>query len=267
MKNFFHILSICAIALFCGCETIDEADRFVGPVEFTPKKNVLIEDFTGQKCLNCPTASEAVKSLQDLYGKEHVIAVAIHGGSMSLPNSKPGGLATPTGEEYNKHWGIDSWPKGLVDRNAANPTGGATNYTSWAAQVIQRLVEEPKVEIAVSDATYNADSLKLNIKVDLATKDKLNGKVQVWLTENNIVALQALPSGGYDTKYVHNHVFRAAVNGTWGEDVVLGKGEETSLTYTVDLNGQKWVRENLAVVAFVYNDQEGVLQVVEQHVH
>ena len=267
MKNFFHILSICAIALFCGCETIDEADRFVGPVEFTPKKNVLIEDFTGQKCLNCPTASEAVKSLQDLYGKEHVIAVAIHGGSMSLPNSKPGGLATPTGEEYNKHWGIDSWPKGLVDRNAANPTGGATNYTSWAAQVIQRLVEEPKVEIAVSDATYNADSLKLNIKVDLATKDKLNGKVQVWLTENNIVALQALPSGGYDTKYVHNHVFRAAVNGTWGEDVVLGKGEETSLSYTVDLNGQKWVPENLAVVAFVYNDQEGVLQVVEQHVH
>lgn len=267
MKKFFHILSICAIALFCSCETIDEADRFVGPVEFTPKKNVLIEDFTGQRCQNCPIASEAVKSLQDLYGKEHVIAVAIHGGSLSLPTTTSVGLATPTGEEYNKYWGIDSWPKGMVDRNAANPAGGATNYTSWAAQVIQRLVEEPKVEIAVSDATYNADSLKLNIKVDLATKDKLNGKVQVWLTENNIVGYQAMPDGPPNTKYTHNHVFRTAVNGTWGEDVVLGKGEETSLTYTVDLNEQKWVPENLAVVAFVYNDKEGVLQVVEQHVH
>lgn len=267
MKKIFNILTIFAIALFSACDTIDEDDRFIGPVEFTPKKNVLIEDFTGQKCLNCPTASEAVKSLQDLYGKEHVIAVAIHGGAMSMSTSNGIGLATETGEEYNKYWGIDSWPKGMVDRNAANPAGGATNYTSWAAQVIQRLVEEPKVDIAVSNATYDKDSLKLNIAVDLATKDKLNGKVQVWLTENNIVALQALPSGGYDTKYVHNHVFRAAVNGTWGEDVVLGKGEETSLTYTVDLNGQKWVPENLSVVAFVYNDQEGVLQVVEQHVH
>ena len=267
MKKIFNILTIFAIALFSACDTIDEDDRFIGPVEFTPKKNVLIEDFTGQRCLNCPTASEAVKSLQDLYGKEHVIAVAIHGGSMSMPSSNGFGLATETGEEYNKYWGIDSWPKGMVDRNAANPAGGATNYTSWAAQVIQRLVEEPKVEIAVSNATYDADSLKLNITVDLATKEKLNGKVQVWLTQNDIVGYQVMPDGSHNMEYTHNHVFRAAVNGTWGEDVVLGKGEEASLTYTVDLNGQEWVPENLAVVAFVYNDQEGVLQVVEQHVH
>lgn len=267
MKNFFHILSICAIALFCGCETIDEADRFVGPVEFTPKKNVLIEDFTGQRCLNCPIASEAVKSLQDLYGKEHVIAVAIHGGSMSLPNTTPVGLATPTGEEYNKHWGIDSWPKGLVDRNAANPTGGATNYTSWAAQVIQRLVEEPKVDIAVSNATYDKDSLKLNITVDLAAKEKINGHVQVWIIENNIVGYQVMPDGSNNMAYTHNHVFRTAVNGEWGEPLTLGKNDKTTVQYAVDLSGEKWVPENLAVVAFVYNEKEGVLQVVEQHVH
>ena len=267
MKKIFNILSIFAIALFCACDTIDEDDRFIGPVEFTPKKNVLIEDFTGQKCLNCPTASEAVKSLQDLYGKEHVIAVAIHGGAMSMSTSNGKGLATETGEEYNKYWGIDSWPKGMVDRNAANPAGGATNYTSWAAQVIQRLVEEPKVEIAVSNATYNADSLQLNITVDLATKEKLNGNVQVWLTESNIVGYQVMPDGTHNTKYTHNHVFRAAVNGEWGEPVTLGKNEETSVNYTVDLSGEKWVPENLSVVAFVYNEKEGVLQVVEQHVH
>ena len=155
----------------------------------------------------------------------------------------------------------------MVDRNAANPAGGATNYTSWAAQVIDKLIKDPKVEIAVSEATYNADPLKLNITVELATKEELNGKVQVWLTENDIEAYQAMPDGSHNREYVHNHVFRAAVNGTWGEDVVLGKGEETSLNYTVDLSDQKWKPENLAVVVFVYNDQEGVLQVVEQHVH
>jgi hypothetical protein len=176
-------------------------------------------------------------------------------------------LATPTGEEYNKHGGIDSWPKGLVDRNAANPAGGATNYTSWAAQVIQRLVEEPKVDIAVSNATYDKDSLKLNITVDLAAKEKINGHVQVWIIENNIVGYQVMPDGSNNMAYTHNHVFRAAVNGEWGEPLTLGKNDKTTVQYAVDLSGEKWVPENLAVVAFVYNEKEGVLQVVEQHVH
>ncbi len=267
MKNFFHILSICAIALFCGCETIDEADRFVGPVEVISKKNVLIEDFTGQRCLNCPIASMTIKSLQDICGKEHVIAVAIHGGSMSLPSSNERGLATPTGEAYNKHWGIDSWPCGLVDRNAANPDGGTTDYTSWAAQVIDCIVEEPKVDIAVSNATYDKDSLKLNIAVDLAAKEKINGHVQVWIIENNIEGYQVMPDGTHNMAYIHNHVFRAAVNGEWGEPLTLGKNDKTTVKYAVDLSGEKWVPENLAVVAFVYNEKEGVLQVVEQHVH
>jgi len=267
MKHFFHILSLFTIALLCACNTIEEDDRFVGPVDFTPKKNVLIEDFTGQRCLNCPIAAETVKSLQELYGKDHVIAVAIHGGSLSMPTTTPVGLATPLGEEYNKHWGIDSWPKGLVDRNAANPTGGATNHTSWAAQVIQRLIEAPRVEIALDNTKYDADSKKLDIDVDIAAIEDVDGHVQVWITESNIVGYQVMPDGTHNMGYTHNHVFRAAVNGTWGEAVKLSKGEETSVHYTFDLSGEKWVPENLSVVAFVYNDDEGVLQVIEEHVH
>ena len=62
-------LLILVLLGFCACEEVDEADRFTGPVEFVPKKNVLIEDFTGQRCLNCPLAADAVHAMQATYAQ------------------------------------------------------------------------------------------------------------------------------------------------------------------------------------------------------
>ena len=77
MQTLYKWLFLILVLLgFCACEEVDEADRFTGPVEFVPKKNVLIEDFTGQRCLNCPLAANAVHAMQATYGAEHVIAVA-----------------------------------------------------------------------------------------------------------------------------------------------------------------------------------------------
>ena len=41
-----------ALAALTACDNVDENERFSGPVDITPKKNVLIEDFTGQRCSN-----------------------------------------------------------------------------------------------------------------------------------------------------------------------------------------------------------------------
>ena len=85
------------------------------------------------------------------------------------------------------------------------------------------------------------------------------GKLQLWLTEDNVTAFQLMPDGSRNMEYVHQHVFRAAVNGSWGEPVTVKEGE-TFTTQHYSLTAQKgWNVENLSVVAFVYNDQ-GVLQ-------
>ena len=57
-----------ALAVLTACDNVDENERFSGPVDITPKKNVLIEDFTGQRCLNCPLAADAVHAMQATYG-------------------------------------------------------------------------------------------------------------------------------------------------------------------------------------------------------
>ena len=59
-------------------------------------------------------------------------------------------------------------------------------------------------------------------------------------------------------------MFRAAVNGTWGEDVAVKEGETTKKQYTYTLP-EEWNAENVSVVAFVYNDN-GVEQVAKKKI-
>ena len=124
----------------------------------------------------------------------------------------------------------------------------------------KQLQKETDVTIA-ADLFYNEAQNKFTIEVFTMGNAGRKANLQVWLTESNIVALQALPptwGGGYNREYVHNHVFRAAVNGTWGEPVTYSEGE-IHKTYSFT-PAPGWKAENMAAVVFVYDDNE-VLQV------
>ena len=82
-KIFTQGIMLASLFLVGACDYIDEDDRFIYVEPANVAKRVLIEDFTGQRCVNCPSATETIKQLQDTYGKENVIAVAIHSGPFS----------------------------------------------------------------------------------------------------------------------------------------------------------------------------------------
>lgn len=261
-----HILLLAATAMFSftSCENIDEADRFDGPIEngssgLTAQKNVLIEDFTGQKCSNCPLAHEEIEKLQNVYGKERIIAVALHGGPLAIDadNQKQVGLANEESKAYNNRLGAFSYPKGVVDR-----TGGLQDYEKWTAAVVSRIAMTPQVSVEVSNVTYDPSSRKLTFGSTLKSSADIDGNLQVWLTENNIVAIQSMPSGKANKDYVHNHVFRATVNGMDGEALNLTKDQTVTKDYTYTVP-EKWNAENMGIVAFYYNPTDGVIQVVD----
>ena len=259
------LLSALAAIGFTACDNVDEANRFDGPISVEGKKNVLIEDFTGQKCSNCPLAADKVAELQGIYGHDRVIAVSIHGGGLSVSEeSNPKvGLANAQGNAYNTYWGVESWPSGLIDRSS-----GLLDYMSWQAEVIKRFMQDVKADINISALTYDEASRQLSFDVEVENLDAatVSGKLQVWLTENNIVRSQTLPAevgGGTDRNYVHKHVFRASVNDPFGDAVTVSAGETHKQTFTYTLK-DNWVAENMAVVAFIYNDADGVMQVTER---
>lgn len=246
LKKLF-IYSLLGSAL-AACDSIDEKDRIIGPIEFESQKNILIEDFTGQNCKFCPNATEAIHTMQEMYGKNHVIAVAIHGGELSI--EAPRGLATDEGNAYTSHWNVKIFPSGLIDR----AEGLSENPNSWSALAINRLQLTTPIQLSINNS-YDESSRKLNIQTIINSEEDFSGKLQLWLIEDKIIGRQTMPNGSTERNYEHNHVFRMTINGLWGEDIQLNAENVKETTHSITLD-EKWVPDNVSVVAFVYDGNE-----------
>ena len=264
IKNLFLGVATAAMAMAAAsCSNIDEGDRliYVKPAEVG--RAILIEDFTGQRCINCPTGTEIINGIVDTYGEDNVIAVGIHSGPLGFAgNSKTVGLMTDTGNEYYTRWDKENkmgQPWVVFNRK----TSPDSHYNNWAAMVGTIISEKANLSVKIDNA-YDAATRTLTTTVGAdGVNGTVNGKLQVWIVEDGVKALQMMPDGKSNKEYIHNHVFRAAVNGTWGEDVTVKEGETTTKQYQYKLP-ETWNADNIAVVAFVYNDG-GVENVAKKH--
>ena len=246
------ILTALLTLTMSACSHIDESDRLIYVKPADVKRRVLLEDFTGQRCVNCPKASDEIKALQEQYGEYHVIAVGIHSGPLGFYTKGDYlGLSTEVGDEYYDHWALEYQPVGLIDR------GAPLEYTAWNARIREELEKTAPVEI---DIELHQNDNQLTVRAEVMGIDgTTSGKLQLWLTEDGITAFQMMPDGTRNMEYIHRHVFRAAINGTWGESVSVAEGETFTTKDYLFAIPEGWNADRLSVVAFVYNDQ-GVLQ-------
>lgn len=267
LKNIFLGVATAAMAMAAAsCSNIDEGDRliYVKPAEVG--RAVLIEDLTGQRCINCPTGTDIITGIIKTYGEDNVIAVGIHCGPLGFAgNSKRVGLRTDTGDEYYTHWANGTnlgQPSAIFNRKKGK--GPIDNLNNWAAEVGLIISEKANLSVNIANA-YDAKTRTLTTKVGaFGVNGTVSGKLQVWIVEDGIKAMQLMPDGSANQEYIHNHVFRAAVNGTWGEDITVKEGETTSNDYSYVLP-ETWNADNISVVAFVYNGK-GVENVAKKHI-
>lgn len=267
LKNIFLGVATATMAMAAAsCSNIDEGDRliYVKPAEVG--RAVLIEDLTGQRCINCPTGTDIITGIIKTYGEDNVIAVGIHCGPLGFAgNSKRVGLKTDTGDKYYTHWANGTnlgQPSAIFNRKKGK--GPIDNLNNWAAEVGLIISEKANLSVNIANA-YDAKTRKLTTKVGaFGVNGTVSGKLQVWIVEDGIKAMQLMPDGSANQEYIHNHVFRAAVNGTWGEDITVKEGETTSNDYSYVLP-ETWNADNISVVAFVYNGN-GVENVAKKHI-
>ena len=138
----------------------------------------------------------------------------------------------------------------MIDRH------GPYKDTEWVAAVKEELAKPAPLRLE-GTAVLADNAIDITVKAE-GTDGIVMGKLQVWLLEDSITALQLMPNGKVNQQYVHNHVFRTAVNGTWGEDFSVEEGKSEQRTMSLPLQ-PAWKKENLSIVAFVYNDS-GVQQ-------
>lgn len=229
------------------------------PVGAVPRR-VLIEDYTGQKCANCPTFADQIHKLQDVYGSL-LVPVAIHSDYMGI--MEPEGLGNELGNTYFNSLSFTPRVKPAV--RVSRYYGDVLTSLSDVILYVDNVVNIPTtLDVRLKAVATNEDKADIDVKVICCEEEgSVAGTLQVWVTEDSIIAGQDYLNGVHYTDYVHNHVLRAAVNSTWGEDVsVSGLGDSREFHYTLPLSAA-WKPEHLSVVAFVYNDGE-VLQVTTQ---
>ena len=257
--KFFYGIMLGAVTFSAvSCTDIDENDRlkYVGKVEV--KKHVLIEDFTGQRCINCPKAASLISQLQESFGEDNIIAVGIYGGDFGYtPVSQghtPLSLTTADGDSYYTTWGVKAQPSGMVDR-----TGGVlSNLAYWTAYVNGLIKNKPTVMITPT-TKYDSNSKSLTVDVDIVGLQTLqNARLQVWLIEDGIVDMQYMTDGSVNKEYVHNHVFRATVNDKNGDPIDVVEHGEVKKSYSINIKDE-WKAENMSVVTFVFTP-DGVQQ-------
>jgi len=259
VKVFSRFSLLAFLPLLLACDHIAEGDQLIYVPLPPAKRVVLLEDFTGQRCSNCPTGTTIIESLLASENGDNLIAVAIHSGPLGKTANQKSllSLATETGNEYFDRWMTGKGqPIGQINRL------GAMEYQYWTNKVLEEMKKESYVEMQLT-AMLQDGQIVISVE-EKSLKGIFNGKVQVWVTEDGIVDSQYMPDGKVNREYVHNHVFRTAVNGTWGEDFTVNEGNTEKQTYTQAV-APVWNTANLSIVAFVYND-DGVEQAVKAKV-
>lgn len=254
-------LVLLLLLVLTSCSDVSENERYTYIEPQPAARCVLIEDFTGQRCVNCTRAIDRIEQLQNQFGADTVIAVGIHSGDgYGVWNSdNEVGLRTAEGDQYFNYWNIEYQPMGVIDRS-----DGTLTDDIWSAKVIYDLQKTAPLSISLENS-YSDGEITTTATV-IGTDGATTGKLQLWVIEDSINAYQLMPNGSRNDDYIHNHVFRRSVNGTWGEDISVAEGQVVSKTYTISKD-PAWNINNVSIVAFVYaNDADGVRNVTKKSV-
>lgn len=267
MKKAFIILFISA---FVSCDKIDGPYRETSTgggdttvnVTIHPRK-ILVEDYTGHLCGNCPYAAKALDSL--VHANEgRVIPVAVHAGyfARTLAGNYSYDFKVQESVDLDNFFGISSAgnPNGMVNRTGYPSSTHIIPYTVWKDSVKVKLTRPADATFDLNVGyTASTRTLTCNTKVSFLKDFSEPLKLCVYLTEDSIIQYQtdySKPSGQQDvSNYVHMHALRTSLNSVWGEAVTTGpvtKGQEFTKTHTYTIPAN-YVDHNCHVVVFIYN--------------
>ena len=280
MKKIVFLTIFALAGLFlASCDKIEEGEYIKDGSSIWYGRKILVLDFTGHKCGNCPKGHKAIKALEEKFG-EAVVPIAVHCTyyGNTNPNASPHTTDTSFNYDFRCEEGIflgggdtdggyldlDAVPAGLI--NTFDPALINNSTNGWASDFAKYYSTYPEFSFDV-DATFADSTIATDIKItsEVVVSRKLS--LVVYVIEDGIVGWQF----DYEStpqeigNYVHNHVLRTSFSGVFGEDVKtdnsqMQAGDVIEKNYSKKINTD-WNIANCKVVAFVYDsDTKEVLQ-------
>jgi hypothetical protein len=223
-------------------------------------KNVLLEDYTGVRCDNCPNAQNRANLIIGA-NPGRVSELAIHTTSLAVPYSGHQDFRTRNGESLVNYLGMPtSLPGGDVDRKIfAGNTSTILTYTNWQSYVSSELGLGSIVNMDIISKTYNLATRKLEIKVAAAFTQSSNKQyyMSVAITESGMKDWQ-ITINGIDSNYAFENVMRNIILPYNG--LKIADAPPKGMTYVVKFSTiipNEWNADNCKVVAFVHQRGSG----------
>lgn len=249
-------------------------------------RNILLEDYTGHRCPNCPQAADEAKLLED-NNPGRVFVASVHAGlggissfqetatDCGLPSNPENKYCTQFyndislayGNAFSSGFGFIGNPMGTINRTT--PTGPTSMFllrNAWAGRVSDVLnANDLKVNIQAQSNYYaSTNGFYLHTEVEFLEDLTGNYNTVVYLIENDILDWQDVNS--YDSLYHHHNVMQDCIDGLpWGRTISGGTetGNKTYFDYSYKLPSGK-TNEDYHLLIYVYDlDTYEVLQVIK----
>ncbi len=269
MRNYILPIILIALLLLSACDKVEGpyikksseiSDTYDFPKRANYVKRVLIEEFTGHRCVNCPMGHAEVKSIMAA-NNHKVVAVAVHAGFFAGTQSSvfTTDFTTEVGEKLYAKFGTPSVPSGVVNRN-----GGVKSRDEWAAAVTNGLNQAQEVDLQIHKVVKD-DEITIYVQAESLTDGDKNVKIGIYITESKIIAPQKDGSATI-SDYEHNHVLRKGVTEyegtTFWDNETIAKGTLKQKAFKVDVKSD-WNVNNIHIVAFAVNNSGEIIQAEE----
>lgn len=255
-------LSLIAMALcFVACSKIEKpylstsqqegVDVIFPELDYgTVYRKTLFDEYTGHKCSNCPDGHAIVEQMSERFG-DTLVVVGIHANFFAEPETGVFSydFRTEAGEQLYIDYHITNNPQAIINRS-----GGPINKDVWfnGVQNADRSVLAA-IQI-INQYDENTNKLKVNTKTTFLEDYDQPVQLSLLLIEDNIYKPQQSGAQIVDD-YIHNHVLRAGINGTYGEYISTGgmveKYEDYYYGYSIDFTNHDWIPVNCSVVAIL----------------
>ena len=291
MKKYLTLI-ISSIFIIISCDVVDApyiTNNSIDPQDTTTNnfiKKVLIEDFTGHLCPNCPDAAREIDAIHDIFGNQ-IIAIAMHV-SKSFARPYPASQAPSFQYDFRTQWG-DEWdifygisdlglPRGMVNRSGY-PDNHKLGKDEWANTVTDELNKE--IDFGI---TINSDANSITVNSEILNNNTGEYNIVICLTENNIINWQKDGQENVED-YQHNHILRSVLideSLSNSSDYFTGEQIEKTLAYDLSVLEQfnidystntaemgngiagDWNAANISIIAYIYNTiTKEILQVEE----
>ena len=262
-----------ALLLFLGSLACTEIPPVIGGPDSsgqTGEQRVLVEEFTGVYCVNCPGGSAFLQQLQEVYG-DRLVIVSIHAGffARQYPESQHQFKTDETEALQNLLGTPVAYPSATVNRTVfSGQNSRILGQADWASSIQSSADQEPQIALDLETGLASNGQVTINVQMAGLVQIEYPLFLSVLLTEDNITDPQNTLSG-VELNYTHHHVLRKILTPVSGESLVsslsIGQRLSKSYQYTIPDN---WNPDQVHAVALVHrNDgQLDVLNVVENKV-